>query len=370
MGKKSKGRADGLIEIKIEVGRTLDGKAIRKSFYGHTKKEAKDKAEEFKNQRQYGEIDEKITLSAWADKWLDAYKSNLRQISYDKTYKYIIDTHIKPYFKDARLAAIRQIDIQEFFKSKADYSISMIEKIKVVIKAMFNAAIENDLIIKSPVGMSKIYSRKAQKPRRAYTEEEVRNIINFAKTHRYGAAIITMLKTGLRRSELLALRWQDIDLKNKTLSVKLSVSVSGGGIRIEAPKTPASMDTLPIDDELKSVFQSIPRMIGERDYVFHKKDGNVLNPDVWEASQYRTFMRDYKMHYMKEHEGREPQLLTPHELRHTFGSLIYEATRDIYITCKLMRHTDISTTQKTYVHEQMDTKREAVEKLSTTTNQK
>jgi integrase len=352
-----------LVEIKVEIGRSLDGKAIRKSFYGHTKKEAKDKADAYLKKRQYGEIDERITLAAWADKWLDAYKSNLRQISYDKTYKYIIDSHIKPYFKDARLATIRPIDIQEFFKSKADYSISMVDKIRVVIKSLFNAAIENDLVIKSPVGAGKIYSRKAQKPRRAYTEAEARDIINFAKTHRFGAAIIIMLKTGLRRSELLALRWQDIDLKNKTLSVKLSVSVSAGGISIGPPKTPASMATLPIDDELKSVFQSIPRMIGERDYVFHKNDGNVLNPDVWEASQYRAFMRDYKVYYMKEHGGKEPKILTPHELRHTFGSLIYEATRDIYITSKMMRHTDISVTAKIYVHEQMDTKREAVEKL-------
>ena len=56
-------------------------------------------------------------------------------------------------------------------------------------------------------------------------------------------------------------------------------------------------------------------------------------------------------------------ILSTHELRHTFGSLVYDATKDIYITSKLMRHSDINVTAKIYVHESMDAKRDAIRKI-------
>ena len=73
-------------------------------------------------------------------------------------------------------------------------------------------------------------------------------------------------------------------------------------------------------------------------------------------------MTDYKTYNSKA------RILTPHELRHTFGSLTYEATKDIYITSKMMRHSDIKITAKTYIHEQIDIKRKAVGKVLKYTN--
>jgi integrase len=261
------------------------------------------------------------------------------------------------------LAAIRPIDIQEFFNSNMRYSLILLQKIKICLSSMFEAAIENGLILKNPAKKIKVESTATPMKKRAYTEEETIDIISFAKKHKYGVPIILMLKTGLRKSEMLALRWKDIDLKNNTLTVNQSVSEAPGVLEVGKPKTPASMATLPIDDDLKAVLLSMPRNITKYDYVFHKKDGDIMRPDNWVKCQYRKFMKDYKAYYMKEHDGQEPRLLTPHELRHTFGSLIYEATRDIHITSRMMRHTNISTTSKTYVHEQFETKRTAIGKV-------
>ena len=67
----------------------------------------------------------------------------------------------------------------------------------------------------------------------------------------------------------------------------------------------------------------------------------------------------YRSIFFKENKLK-CRILNPHELRHTYGSLIYEATGDIYITSKLMRHSDIKITAKTYVHETMATKHAAL----------
>jgi integrase len=355
MAKKKK-RQDGLVEIKITVGKRMSGTLIRKSFYGHTAKEASDKANEYMKKSQYQTIDERITLEDWADKWLETYKSGVRDYTYEYTYKNAIEKHIKPYFKDARLAAIRPVDIQEFFNTKAKMSQSAIHKLKITLRSIFDTAIENDLIYKNPVPKKEIESKATPGVKRAYTKEEVAAITAFAKTHPAGAPIIAMLKAGLRRSEVLALRWQDVDFKNKTLSVNVSVSCAKGVVKVDKPKSKASMATIPIDAELAAVLQAVPHKIG-CEYIFPSESGKVQIPDTWEKKYYNTFMADY----LANNEG--ARRLTPHELRHTFGSLVYEATKDIYITSKLMRHSDVKITANIYVHEKMDTKRKALGKV-------
>jgi integrase len=346
----------------VTIGKKPNGKPLRKHFYGHTGQEVDEKIKRFFGASQFAAVDESITLAEWADRWLEAYKSTgIKEITRHNTYVSIIENHIKPYFKDARLASIRPIDIKNFFNEKSAYSESILNKIKLNLNSIFEAAIDNDLIVKNPVKKITYSSEKESVEKRAYTKREVDDIIAFAKTHRLGAPVIVMLKTGLRRAELLALEWPDIDLKNKSLAVKGSVTESGGVIRIGPPKTKASMAPVVFDDELKGVFLSIPRTL-KGDLVFPNAKGKPHSPSNWSCRNYKNFMAAYAA-YCAGKELPPPRILTPHELRHTYGSLIYEATGDIYLTAKMLRNS-VEVAEKTYVHERDETKRKALKKVS------
>lgn len=344
------------IQIKITLGKSLDGTPIRKSFYGRTKKEANAKAQEYLRDNTFAHVDKKITLNEWAEKWLEVYKrDNVSEITFQNSYYSPVHTHIIPHFLNARLADIKSIDIRNFFNSKSHYSKSILNKLKISLNAIFETAIENDLIIKNPVKNVSVVSKKESKEKRAYTKEEAEKVIEFAKTHKNGAPIILMLKTGLRRSELVALRWGDIDFTNDLISVNMSVAETKYGLTIGPPKTKASMADIPFDSDLKRVLINLPRSISG--YVFPNTFDKINNPTTWYNRTYATFMRDMQEAYP------DIPILTTHELRHTFGTLVYEATQDIYITSKLMRHSDINVTAKVYVHESMDTKRDAIMKI-------
>ncbi len=344
------------IQIKITVGHNPDGTPIRKGFYGRTKKEANAKAQEYIINNSFGPVDKTITLAEWAEKWLEVYKhGNVSELTYQNSYLAPVRNQIVPHFKNARLADIKQIDIRNFFNENAHYSKSSLNKMKITLNALFEAAIDNDLIVKNPVKNVSIQSKAEAKEKRVYTKEQVERVIEFAKGHRHGAPIIVLLKAGLRRSELLALRWSDIDLSNNLLSVNMSVAETKYGTTIGPPKTKASIADIPFDNELKRLFASLPRSISG--YVFPNTKDKLQSPSTWFNRTYRPFMAD--MHKANP----DIPILSTHELRHTFGSLVYEATKDIYITSKLMRHSDINVTAKIYVHESMDAKREAIMRL-------
>jgi len=218
---------------------------------------------------------------------------------------------------------------------------------------MYNPAIiDNDLIVKNPVRNAQYNSLHEPKEKRAYTKEQVEKIIEFAKGHKDGAPIIVMLKTWLRRGEVFALRWDDIDFQNNIISVRMSLAETGAGVTISPPKTKASMADIPFDNDLKKVLLALPRSISG--YVFPNTKDRLRSPTGWHKRNYRRFMIDLQNEYP------DIPILSPHELRHTFGSLVYEATKDIYITSKLMRHADINVTAKIYVHESIESKRDAI----------
>ena len=203
-----------LIEIKLLLGKDMHGKRIQKSFYGKTKSEAREKAEEYKRQYAIGEtVKSNVTFIEWVEKWLTTYKKDsIKSSTYSTKYKSFLEAHLKPYFKNVKMANISPIDIQNFINLKSNFVKDTQKRYITILKAIFDSAIENNIIYKNPVKKISVKSESIKKKKRTYTQNKADKIIEFAKNHKYGASIIVLLKTGLRRGELLALKWVDIDL--------------------------------------------------------------------------------------------------------------------------------------------------------------
>ena len=354
--KKKPSRADGRFEYKAPIGRTFDGKIQYKSFYSYDSiEDARTKAEQYKIEREVsartGDIfsGDQITFAVWAKKWLISYKKpTVASQTYRGTYLNTVEKHLLPYFGNARLIDIKQIDIQNFYASKSDTcSESLLSKLKLCLCGIFEAAIENDLIYKNPAKHAVFISHVAKHEKKVYTDEQIIKAKEYFKTDFFDAYLI--LETGIRRGELLGLMWKDIDFMNKTLKIERSIAEKqGGGVEIMPPKW-NSYRTIPISQELADLLNGLPR---NSVYVLPNVNGNIQTPRAWSRKLERHMKSMAKKYqFMPE--------LTAHELRHTRGTQLRRSGVDIYTIQKLLGHKDINVTAQVYVHDDIETTRAA-----------
>lgn len=357
--KKEKPNHGNLYEVKITIGRGVDGRLIRKSFYSSiSKADAKKQAEQWKIDQavaeQSGEsfVTQDVTFREWAKKWLETYKRpNVRPNTFQNSCLNPVDKHLIPYFGDARLRDIRPIDIQQFYNTRLNgLSQSQVHKIVICLKGIFDAAIPNHLLILSPMTGIKPPVGRAAAEKRTFTQQEADTVKKLARTHPFGLDILLMLELGLRRGELMGLRWEDVDLEGQTVSVRQAVYAANGKVYVGPPKTATSVRTLPISNE----FTAYLRQRASTGYLIPNRLGGPLDPDNWRDRRFKTFMRDLT--------AAHPELpaLNPHELRHTCGTLLYERTHDIYLVSRYLGHSDVSITSKIYVHSSVDDMRKSL----------
>ena len=236
MGRPKKDKpnhASGMYEVKITIGHTFYGKPIRKSFYSSVSKSAaKAKAEQFKidqavsMQTDSPFVSKKECFDTWTIKWLETYKLNkVKEHTYLFTYKKNIEKYLIPYFKKAKLSDIKQIDIQNYFNEikNADngkpLSLSVLEKHKMILKSIFDTAIDNDLCYKNPVKNINFPKVAEKREKLFYNAEQAKLFRRYTIANKYYDMVI-LLDTGIRRSELLGLKWSDIDTDNNILHVQ------------------------------------------------------------------------------------------------------------------------------------------------------
>lgn len=354
--KEKPNRKDGCYEVKITIGTAVDGTLIRKSFYSTKSKEAaRQKAEQYKINQAMQEktglcFQKNRTLfAAWALEWLETYKKGkVKDQTYYFTYQINVEKYLIPFFGKMRLQSIHQIDVQRYFntvrnaETGARLSASMLDKHKMILNSLFNAAIDNDLCFKNPVKNLKIEAKQKQE-RHVYTAEQAKAAEQYAMQHeRYD--IVLLMHTGLRRSELLGLQWEDLDFEKKLIHVQRAVTQTKGGILIDKPKTATSVRYIPISDFLVSMLE---KMKHSGLYIISGKSPNEpMKPHTY-ADHFSDFMKR-----MQKETGLP--ILTPHELRHTFGTLLRENDVDIYTIQKVLGHSDITVTSSIYVHNDIE----------------
>lgn len=345
--------SSGMYVYKATVGHNFDGTPIRKAFYSSTSKEdAKAKANQYIIDKEVAERTgehtepKATTFENWALKWLDSYKKGtVKEHTFNFTYKSNVEKYLIPYFKKAKLSDIKQIDIQKYFNTVKNedgnpLAKSTLDKQKLILKSMFEAAIDNDLCYKNPVKNIKYQQASESPEKNVYDRGEAEKVIEYAKLHGR-TDIVIMLETGIRRSELLGLQWSDINLNNNTMHIQRAVVQTKGKIVIDKPKTATSDRIIPFSTVLSSYLKS-----NQNDNIYVIGTERPKSPSTY-AKQFKQFMK-------KMNADINCPVLTPHELRHTYGTLLRESGADIYTIQKLMGHSDISVTAGIYVHNDIE----------------
>ncbi len=352
--KEAPNREGGLYEVKVTVGKDFNGKLIRKSFYSTiSKADAKAKAEQYKIKQAVhdatGEAPEApvTAFSTWATKWLDTYKKGtVKEHTYLFTYKSNVEKYLIPYFGKAHLTDIKQIDIQRFFNTvKKDngepLAKATLDMQKMILKSIFEAAIDNDLCYKNPV-KNITYQKVSDKAEKHVWTKEQAQIVEEYCMNCFRLDIVVFLNTGIRRSELLGLKWSDIDFENNIMHIQRAIVQTKGKVVIDKPKSKTSDRYIPFSDKFAKYLKKFRT---NNEYVLGTN--GYMNPGTYSSKYFPQFMKK-----LSEMAG-VPEL-TPHELRHTFGTIKREEGVDIYTIQRVMGHSDISVTASIYVHNDIE----------------
>jgi len=235
--------------------------------------------------------------------------------------------------------------------AKDGLSTSTMKKAKQTAVRIMNVAVENDLMVRNVFSNVKVHTVEPHE-RRALTEKE-RDLVNRTwQGHRMGHAVMIMMYCGLRRGELLALTWRDIDLERKVLSVNKSASMFKNQPYIKKPKSKAGTREIPIPNILADVLRELPR-----DYplVCPDAQGKMMSDTA-----YRRAWNSYRHYLNLKAGGRDASRIrakvqaidniTAHMLRHTYASMLYEAGVDIKSAQRFLGHADIEMTLAVYTH--------------------
>ena len=327
----------------------IDGERVRKTVYGKTEREVRNKLKELQIQALAGNLhnDKKPkipTIFQYAEKMMDEQLAlnEIRQSSYDRkmeTLKMLSDISYK------QLDEVSEDDLIAFFKTQLDYSQSCINKMYQLLGAVFIKAVNRKIIEDNPLReIKRPKSNKKTIPVRALTVEEQKKLLNVLKNEdvRYSDIMLLSMFTGMRIGECCALMVEDIDLVEKTITVSKTVARGKYGRNVlNETKTSAGMRKLHLSDD---IFEFLKSCIGNKDkgLLFLSSNQNLVTTNQVNYS-YAAALKAYDIVDTSVY-GR----VDLHSLRHTYATRCIESGMPAKVLQKLLGHTDINITLNTY----------------------
>ena len=365
MAAKYKKRADGRYCTHVVIGAKPDGGPQRKTIYAKTIRELEEKAAELRRQVGKGTVVQggSISVNDWGQEWLSAYKSGVSGKTYSM-YKSTLTAHIIPSIGRMRLKDVRPFHLQQLITSMQGKKLTRtINHTVLTLKQMFKRAVENNLLERNPVDL--IDAPKRHKPtKRALTAEERASFEAAPLPPIERAFLLMLMYTGLRRGEVLALTWSDINMQAKTVSVSKTWSSDGNKAWIKpSPKSAAGNRDVPMPESLYDTIEAL-RSTATSDFLFPSSKGTLMSETV-----YRRFWVRIADALNTSLGGTSAQRVlrsdvTPHIFRHTYATMLFYAGIDIKTAQYLLGHSSITMTLDIYTHLDKGKVSEAAVKLN------
>lgn len=379
--------------VTCTVGIDSNGKRIRKTFYGKSKKEAEQKKNEYLKNLQLGlSIDaSKLYLASTMKTWLfEVVKvsSKIKPTTFER-YEGIYRNYIKDSpIASLNISSIKSIQIQRYYndlynakdESKRKSS-SQIEMLNRLLKQFFNYAVEEGYILKNPCQGKRIVIPGIVEHNKSevevFTDDELKKIFNCNEHSIIKYMAIVCACTGMRRGECLGLNDDDIDETNNIIKIQRTIStvtmIDNEGNRelktiIQIPKTLGSIRTIPLPKSLIPIFKELKIIKNENklragssystefiNFLFLTETGNLFD-DSNISRSWKRFLKRINVDYKKFHA-----------LRHTYATKQFEANTPLKTVSELLGHTDIYITANTYTHVLQKHKDKSIDIFSTIT---
>ncbi len=360
-------RNDGRWEGRILKYYTEGGKKKFAYFYGTTYKEVKTKMNEFKQQDlRFDNINSASSFDSIIDAWLQSQKSGVKESTYARYYN-IVKNHIKPYLGIYPICGISRRLFEWYINQllsngrvdkTGGLSKKTVSDIIIVIKSIFRYA--DKINICHIFNDRSIPLKRIEKEIRVLDVMEEHDLFDYliSNIDRYKFGVLVSLFTGIRIGELCALKWEDVDLKQKSFFIHNTIqritnidesAVNKTKVIITEPKTQYSIRRIPIPDMLISWF-----------VLFKSSPENYL----LSGSSCFVEPRTMQYHFHKYVMSAGIKDANYHSLRHTFATRCIEAGVDIKTLSEILGHSSVNITLNRYVHPSFETKKNEINRAA------
>lgn len=361
-------RKDGRWEGRYTAGHDpLTGKPIIKNVLAKTQAQAKEKLKAAIEQCKGLDVakGQKYTVGQWMDVWYEYYAQIKVRPSSHKTYEGYIRNHIKPAIGAIPLTKLTTLDLQKLYqklltegrverkeseKQSKGLSPKTVRNINQVISSAMQLAIQQRLISHDPTdgcALPKPEHREMQ----TLSADQLTAFLLEAKHSGVFEMYYIELATGLRRGELLGLKWEDIDFSTQTLRVRRQVGRINGEVR-EAPlKTKNAYRTISLGTDAVAILKQQRDKQPSSAYVFPSPTGGPIAPD--------SVL--HMLHRVLDRAGL-PEIRF-HDLRHTFATLALQNGVDVKTVSGMLGHFSAGFTLDTYAHVTTAAQKKAAETM-------
>lgn len=337
-------------------------KMLRRGF--KTKKEAEAAMIEAQNAMNKGTYVEpsKTLYADFMKSWLKDKETTVKQSTLE-TYKYLVNNFIIPHLGQTELSKITPRQIQTLYndlKSSNRLSDENIRKIHTIINNSLNKAFKWEMIVRNPAALVEV-PQVAKKEIDVWNEEEIHRFLSFAKDSRYYAAFLLALTTGMRQGEILGLRWKDIDVENRTISVVQTLSHKGQILSAGA-KTAAGNRKISIDENTLNQLLSLKLKYKEEKMAnrpIYQDYDLVIRTSIGTPVSPRNLLRSFYSIIEKA----QVRKIRFHDLRHTHASLLLKQGVNPKIVAERLGHANVKITLDTYSHLLPDLQKETADEF-------
>lgn len=289
-----------------------------------------------------------ITVKEYLSNWFNTYCVNNLKLTTYTGYKQYIDSYIIPRIGGVRLIDLKPMTIQDMY-----YDIlkngrvngkeplnpkSVIQAHRILRKALKNA-VKMQIINSNPCDYVELPKKKKYKYMILH-EDEVKGFLKAFKDTEIYAAVVIGLTLGLRRGEVLALLWSDINLEEKTMTISKTLVVSSYQVKVDTPKTESSNRILLVPDFILALLYRIKaeRNAKDSDYIVVNLKGDRWNPSSFSGR------------FIELRDRKNLKKVRFHDLRHTNATIMYKSNIKTKVMQERLGHANISTTLDIYTH--------------------
>lgn len=342
-----------------------DGKRRRRVVYGRTRREAVDKMEELRRKSEAGIpiTPNHLTLGKYLREWLDQIVADRVRPATLRAYTYNVDKFLEPDLGSARLGKLSARDVRQYLDQlkKRGVGVRTIRYTHATLRAALEDAMREELIEKNVAKLVRPPSAPKSEPQ-PLSVDELKQVFKANRDDRLFALLVVIALLGLRRSEVLGLTWDDVDLEGGTLTVRRGLHRISGQLVTMDTKTARSRRTVPLPRLVIGALvehreRQDAERIGQGDswresgHVFTSTIGTPLDPDntskFVQAALVTAGARKVRMH----------------DFRHGCVSVLLGLGVPPRTVMEIAGHSGLEMTMNVYAHVTLDDKREALDKL-------
>lgn len=358
--------SDGLYIGTVDLGRGPDGNRRRRVVAARTKKELLPKLDQARRQSAEGIVpDAQATVATLIDAWLTGHHGRQLKPATLSNYRNLADFYVVPYIGTERANILTPEHVRRWLDRLEDEGRSANTRrlARATLRRALELAMRDGLVARNVAALVDGPRTAGTRLDDALTAEEEKKVLEAAQGDRLEALVHVLLLLGLRRGEALALRWDGVDLKNKTLRVDGTFARAGDGVHYSTPKTASGARTIPMVGGLSTVLREHRRrqaaerlaageLWADGGWVFTTEIGTPIDPSNALHWWYR----------LTERSGVGRRRM--HAARHTTATLMLDRGVPLELVSAVLGHAGLAITADVYARPTADAKRRALETMA------